>query len=231
MKKVYIIALLIITAIRANSQTDVYSISSGEMVFGWADVESGGQSISNNLRFTAFLHLGQYVHLDFNDAIGFYSGVALRNIGFITEDDALGMEKEKHRSYTLGIPLALKLGSFRNNFYIYGGAEYELLFHYKYKYWEDGKKYKTTEWFSDRTNRFVPSAFVGIQLPKGLNLKFKYYLDDFLNTDFKKGDNPRNDYSRYGKTQMFHVSLCWQFNTKDIKKVWDGEYESMASIK
>nr|WP_321451902.1 hypothetical protein [uncultured Carboxylicivirga sp.] len=231
MKKVYIIALLIIIAIRANSQTDVYSISSGEMVFGWADVESGGQSISNNLRFTAFLHLGQYVHLDFNDAIGFYSGVALRNIGFITEDDALGMEKEKHRSYTLGIPLALKLGSFRNNFYLYGGAEYELLFHYKYKYWEDGKKYKTTEWFSDRTNRFVPSAFVGIQLPKGLNLKFKYYLDDFLNTDFKKGDNPRNDYSRYGKTQMFHVSLCWQFNTKDIKKVWDGEYESMASIK
>lgn len=233
MRKLLFIAAIFLFAANVKSQTGVYSISSGELIFGWADVESDGQNLANNMRFTAFLHLGQYVHFDFSNAIGIYSGVALRNIGFITEDDALDLEKEKHRSYTLGMPVALKLGSFRNNTYIYGGGEYELLFHYKYKYWEDGQKYKTSEWFSNRTNRFVPSLFAGIQLPKGLNLKFKYYLDDFLNTDFKKGDNPRNDYSRFGKTQMFHVSLCWQINTKDIRKVWDWEYESetMARIK
>jgi len=229
MRNLIVFAVLILSVSFTNAQSDVYSVTSGEMIFGWADVDQtpigGGemQGVSAIPRFSVFFHVGQYVHLDLTDAIGLYSGMAVRNIGFITEDDALGLDKEKHRSYTLGIPIALKLGSFRNHFYVFGGAEYEMLFHYKYKYWENGDKYKTSEWFSDRTKRFVPSVFAGVQFPKGLNVKFKYYLDDFLNSDFKKGDDPRNDYSRYGKTQMFHISLCWQFNTKDFKKVFEPE--------
>jgi len=230
MRKFLVLILTLLAFGSAQAQTDIYTVSSGEMIFSWADAEQqipfpGGemQGVSSIPRFSVFLHLGQYVHLDFNDALGIYSGLALRNIGFITEDDALDIEKEKHRSYTLGLPLALKLGSFKNHFYVFGGAEYELLFHYKYKYWIDGDKHKTSEWFSDRTNRFVPSVFAGVQFPRGLNLKFKYYLDDFLNNDFKKGDNPRNDYSRYGKTQMFYISLSWQFDTRDIEKLWGGD--------
>lgn len=231
MRKFLLIALLCSGFGVLKAQTDVYTISSGEMIFGWADVEQipnnseTMESISNNLRFSVFFHVGQYVHLDLSNTVGLYSGLAIRNIGFITEDDALDLnvEKEKHRSYTLGLPLALKLGSFRDHFYLYGGAEYELLFHYKYKYWIDGDKHKTSEWFSDRTNRFVPSVFAGIQFPRGLNVKFKYYLDDFLNSDFKKGDNPLNDYSRYGNTQMFHISVSWQFDTRDIEKLWGGD--------
>ncbi len=231
MRKLFVFCMLIFSLATVNAQRDVYTVTSGEMIFGWADVEQapigGGQleSVSNNLRFTAFFHIGQYVHLDLGNSVGIFSGLAIRNIGFITEDDALdlGVEKEKHRSYTLGLPLALKLGSFKDHFYLYGGGEYELLFHYKYKYWMDGDKHKTSEWFSDRTNLFVPSVFAGIQFPRGLNLKFKYYLDDFLNSDFKKGDNPLNDYSRYGKTQMFHISVSWQFDTRDIEKLWGGE--------
>ncbi|MCT4646797.1 MAG: hypothetical protein N4A74_17540 [Carboxylicivirga sp.] len=231
MRKLLLLFLVMLGGYSAQAQTDVYTISSGEMIFGWADVEQkpvdGGsmENISNNLRFSVFFHVGQYVHLDLSNSLGLYSGLAIRNIGFITEDDALdlGVEKEKHRSYTLGLPLALKLGSFKDHFYLYGGGEYELLFHYKYKYWIDGDKYKTSEWFSDRTNRFVPSVFAGIQFPQGLNVKFKYYLDDFLNNDFKKGNNPLNDYSRYGKTQMFHISVSWQFDTRDIEKLWGGD--------
>ncbi|MCT4586445.1 MAG: hypothetical protein N4A71_01345 [Carboxylicivirga sp.] len=231
MRKLLLLFLVMLGGYSAQAQTDVYTISSGEMIFGWADVEQrpvdGGsmENISNNLRFSVFFHVGQYVHLDLSNSLGLYSGLAIRNIGFITEDDALdlGVEKEKHRSYTLGLPLALKLGSFKDHFYLYGGGEYELLFHYKYKYWIDGDKHKTSEWFSDRTNRFVPSVFAGIQFPQGLNVKFKYYLDDFLNNDFKKGDNPLNDYSRYGKTQMFHISVSWQFDTRDIEKLWGGD--------
>jgi len=231
MRKFLIIVICSIAVTVANAQSDVYTVSSGELIFNWADVEMNDENVSTNMRFTAFLHLGQYVHVDFNDALGLYSGLALRNVGFIAQDDALGIEKEKHRSYTLGVPIALKLGSFRNHFYIFGGAEYELLFHYKYKYWVNGDKYKTSEWFSNRTNRFVPSVFAGVQLPKGMNIKFKYYLDDFLNNSFKKGDDPRNDYSRFGKTQMFYVSLSWQFNTKDFQKIWDWDYESEVAVK
>lgn len=229
MRKILTIVFCLMTVSLMHAQTDIYSVTSGELIFSWADTEmvppgsTEMESVSGNPRFTMFFHAGQYVHMDLTNSIGLYSGLAIRNVGFITEDDALGIEKEKHRSYTLGLPLAIKLGSFKDHFYIYGGAEYEMLFHYKYKYWIDGDKHKTSEWFSNRTNRFVPSVFVGIQFPKGLNVNFKYYLDDFLNNDFKKGDNPRNDYSRYGNTQMFYVSVCWQFNTKDFKKVFEGE--------
>ncbi|MCU4158008.1 hypothetical protein J1N10_18685 [Carboxylicivirga sp. A043] len=231
------LSLLLAVFTQTRAQRSVYTVTSGEMIFGWADVEqevpigSGSfEDVSSNLRFSVFFHVGQYVHLDIGNSVGLFSGLALRNIGFITEDDALdlGVEKEKHRSYTLGIPLALKLGSFRDHFYIFGGGEYELLFHYKYKYWMDGDKHKTSEWFSDRTKRFLPSVFAGVQFPGGLNVKFRYYLDDFLNSDFHKGDNPLNDYSRYGKTQMFHISVCWQFDTRDIEKIWGGEGSSRA---
>ena len=227
MRFIFFLSVLFIM-VQVNGQRKVYSVTSGEMIFGWADVEqtpvgsNSMESVSSNLRFSVFFHLGQYVHLDLNNSVGLYSGLAVRNIGFITEDDALdiGVEKEKHRSYTLGLPLALKLGSFNDHFYLFGGGEYEMLFHYKYKYWINGDKYKTSEWFSNRTNRFVPSVFAGVQFPGGLNIKFKYYLDDFLNSDFKKGDV---DYSKYGKTQMLHISVCWQFDTRDIEKIWGGE--------
>lgn len=220
MKKLLISCMLLFSAFVSNAQSDLYTVTSGEIIFGWADVEQNVngqvQNISNNLRFTIFLHLGQYVHYDFSNTFGLYTGGAIRNVGFITEDGALDLEKEKHRSYSLGVPLAFKLGSFDKHFYVFGGAEYELMFHYKYKWWEGGTKYKTTEWFSNRTNMFMPSVFAGVQFPKGLNVKFRYYLDDFLNSNYKKGSDPRNDYSRYKKTQMFHVSVCWQFRTKDI---------------
>lgn len=228
--RIIVLCFLIVTSsIIVNAQTDVYSVTSGELIFGWADVQQrpldGGdmETVSSNLRFTLFLHLGQYVHADFSNSFGLYSGLAMRNIGFITEDSSMGLEKEKHRSYSLGIPLALKLGAFDKSFYVFGGAEYELLFHYKFKYWQNGDKYKTTEWFSNRTKRFIPSVFAGVQFPHGLNVKFRYYLDDFLNSDFKKGDDPINDYSRFGKTQMFHVSVCWQFRTDKLWKAFEGD--------
>ncbi|TAJ11836.1 hypothetical protein DMA11_15365 [Marinilabiliaceae bacterium JC017] len=217
----------------SKAQMDIYPVTSGELLFQWSDVEQriNGQMepISGNMRFTSFLNIGQYWHMDFTDNVGLYSGLAIRNVGFINEDGFLKEEevydKIKQRSYTLGLPLAIKLGSFSKHFYIFGGAEYELLFHYKEKYWKDGQKYKTTEWFSKKTKRFVPSLFAGIQLPRGLNLKFKYYLDDFLNHDYRKGDI---DYGKYGKTQVFYLSVCWQFNTKEFKRIFEPEFFETA---
>ena len=62
------------------------------------------------------------------------------------------------------------------------GGEAELMFHYKEKQFINGdKQRKSKEWFSDKVNLFNPSVFAGIQLPGGMNVKFKYYLNDFLN--------------------------------------------------
>ena len=91
----------------------------------------------------------------------------------------------------------------RSYYDCFGGAEYEFAFHYKYKWWDNGEKHKVSEWFSNRTNRFLPSVFAGVQFPKGFNIKLKYYLTNLLNPNFQKGDHPRHNYSDYKKSQMF----------------------------
>ena len=230
MKKSVFIVLLIAPIFfvqPANSQ-EVYAMSSWENLFQWADIEGTPQNSTNiteRLRYTLVLNVGQYWHVDFNNSLGLYSGLAIRNVGFIYDTDI--PTKTIRRSYNLGVPLALKLGVFDKHLYIFGGGEYELLFHYKGKRWNsnnrDGTKIKDSEWFSPKTKRFVPSLFGGIQFPRGFNIKYKYYLDHFLNSDYVGNDlndpnNPNVNFGDYTNIQMHYISICWQFRTDQWKK-------------
>ena len=222
MKTIIIAVVLSLFIANVNAQ-NIYPISSGELLFQFGDVELTNSNVTNEpVRFTMFLHLGQYWHFDIGDHIGFYTGTALRNVGFIYDEDI--PQKTVRRSYMVGIPLALKLGSFKNHIYIFGGGEYELLFHYKGKRWysndREGKKIKDREWFSDKTELFVPSFFAGIQFPGGVNLKFKYYLGDFLNLDYVGYDLGNNNvaFSDYTRLNLFYISLSWQFRTDKLKE-------------
>jgi hypothetical protein len=204
----------------------VYPVSSGEIIFSFADVERNGVNVPTNMRFTVFFNYGQYWHFDIGNNVGFYTGGAIRNVGFITDEDNF---KVKRRSYTLGVPLALKLGSFGDNFYIFGGGEYEWLFHYKQKIFQNDNKIKRTEWLSDRTARFLPSLFAGIQFPKGLNIKFKYYLDEFLNRDFTGTDlGEPVDYSEFNQTQIFYVSVSFQLKGKKYREEYKAKSFEVA---
>lgn len=186
-----------------------YFVNSGELIFSWSDVVYADVDIHSNMRFTCWFHLGEYVNFDFGNNFGMYTGISVRNIGFITEENDV---KTKFRSYTLGVPLAFKLGNLEKNTYVFGGAEYEMLFHYKQKTFVGDTKTKYGEWFSDRTNMFLPSVFGGIQFPGGPRVKFQYYFDDFLNHDYFKasasGDPAEDvDFRSFDKTQVFFVSL------------------------
>ncbi len=223
MKKILLVFSSFLLFINTAKSQEVYPISSGEFIFSFADVEQNGQDIPTDMRFSLFFHYGQYWHFDLFNNLGFYTGGAIRNVGFITDEDNY---KVKRRSYTLGVPLAVKLGSFKDGIFLYGGAEYELLFHYKQKIFTDGNKIKSKEWFSDRTNRLVPSVFAGIQFPGGINIQFKYYLDNFLNPDYKGYDNGLPvDYSQYNKMQLYYISVSKQIRTQQIKeKAKENEY-------
>jgi len=244
---VLVIISLMLIKIPAMSQK-TYTVTSGEIIFSqsqasftqeFMDKYNGASLAANNVRFTCFFHFGQYVHYDFTNNIGMFSGLAIRNIGMIT-DETLPQQvasgeaevpyenyKIIRRQYTLGVPLALKIGAFDKHLYFFGGGEYEMAFHFKEKYWtgtsdRSGSKTKDTEWFSNQTPTFLPSVFGGIQFPYGLNLKFKYYLNDFLNSGFKGNGNAMggatfdiSDQSRYQESKMFYVSLCWQFSPGD----------------
>lgn len=198
--------------------------NSGELIFAFSDVERLGLDIPTKMRFTLFFHGGQNFHYDFTNNLGFFSGYGIRNIGIVTDD---GTSVLKRRTYSLGVPLALKLGSFKDHTYLYGGVEYELFFHYKQKLYINGDKFKQSEWFSSRTKRLNPSIFAGIQFPKGINLKFKYFPQNFLNKNFRGYDfGTYVDYSEFNRTQLFYFSLSFNFQKKDFKKLYNPDEEN-----
>ena len=247
MKKICFLFLIIIGAINVQIMAqNIYPVTSGEIIFSqsqssfsqeFMDQYPGANLSANNVRFTVFFHLGQYIHYDFNDKFGLYSGLGIRNVGMITDEtlpqtvgttDSYADHKIIRRQYMLGVPLAFKVGSFKKHFYIFGGGEYELAFVMKEKYWtgsfeRDGAKTKNVKWFSNQTPAFLPSLFAGVQLPRGVNVRFKYYMTDFLNKDYKISSNNNvgssfnvSDLSRYQELQIYYVSVCWQFNTSDL---------------
>lgn len=214
---------LILFSVNISAQIKLYRASGGELIFSGAEISYNDAPVNSKLRFTGFFHAQQMLNLDVGPFLGAYTGIGIRNIGFITEDlyqniGFMGVDdshpdwdkevKIKRRSYTLGVPLALKVGSMDKQIFFYGGAEYEWTFHYKQKLFIDGEKFKFSEWASDRVNPWLLSVFAGIQLPKGMNIQFRYYLDNFLNPGFQGIDFGENvDYSLFDQTGIFYVSL------------------------
>jgi len=232
--KYLLFSLLLLGAVSAAAQdkpdpkVDIYSTNGGELIFSFADVENAGADVTNILRFSAFFHAGQKWHFDFGNNFGMFTGYGIRNVGFITENDDI-MEAEfdeymgegdelkvKRRSYSLGVPLGIKLGNFDRGAYVYGGAELDLMFNYKAKLFVDGdKEEKFNEWFSDRTNLLNPSLFGGVQFPGGVNLQFRYYLLNFLDQDFsQRVDGGLRRPFEAVDSRMFYISIF--FNLKDL---------------
>lgn len=248
--KKYILSLIIIILfIVPVTAQNIYPVTSGEIIFGqntssftpaFGQQYPGAALDASNVRFTIFFHLGQYIHYDLSNKFGLYSGLAVRNVGMITDETlpqtvtltnqtvAYSNYNIVRRQYMLGIPLAFKVGSFKDNFYLFAGGEYELAFVYKEKYWtgtfdRSGAKTKEVTWFGNQTPTFMPSLFGGIQFPGGINVKFTYYMTDFLDNSYKLAQNNQegsifdiSDLSRYESSQVFLVSLCWQFNTASL---------------
>jgi len=213
------IVILILAGFAAGTKAqDVYTITSSELLFQSSTIEKSGEQLNTNLRFTLFFHLGEYVHFDMGNYVGLYTGLGIRNVGFITEENGI---KTKYRSYMLGAPLALKLGSFKDRFYVYGGGEYEWMFAFKQKTFVDEQKIKYNEWFSNRTPSLIPSLFVGIQFPYGLNFKFKYYLNDFLNHEYQ-GSDAYSDYTAFTRTQVWYISMSIQIRNSKRKEFYDS---------
>lgn len=133
-------------------------------------------------RFTAFFHIGAHLNYDFSKNVGIFTGINIKNIGFIEKEGDL---TTKRRTYTAGIPLGLKLGNVRNGHYLMLGGGVDFPFNYKEKaFVKRSDKDKFNEWFSERTPAVLPYAFVGFHLHPGMSVKFQYYPTNFLNEDF-----------------------------------------------
>lgn len=216
----FIIALLIATA--ADAQRS-YITTDGELIFSFADVSRGGVNIDTDLRFTSWYHAGTYYNHDITGGLGFFYGLAIRNVGFITHDEVVGgamYSTVKRRAYTLGLPVGVKLGSLNRDMFLFGGAEYEWPFHYKEKRFVDRERvYREKDWFSHQTNRLIPSIYAGINFPTQTAVTFKFYLKDFLNSSYREPVTGIMPYSGM-RTQIFYISLSKRFKYKRIRDIF-----------
>lgn len=205
-------SLLLFFAISRFSfaQYDEPYVTSGlEIIFS-----KGGTSNDGNIRFAPVLNLQTNLNYDLNKNLGVYTGLAVRNVGFIYDGGIAGNNPDpniyyKFRSYNLGLPVGIKIGNMEKAF-IYGGYEIELPFNYKEKtFINEVKEDKFAVWFSNRTNTFHHSFFVGLQFFSGMNLKFKYYMNDFHNRDFEALDVNGNTVKPYEnlKSNIWTISL------------------------
>ena len=192
-----------------ENKSKAYVTTGGELIFSFANVEQNGNSENSTMRFSPVINLQVMVNKDVSKNFGLFTGLALRNVGYITNDytdrsDSLNYKK-KFRSYNLGIPVGFKVGNLERTFF-YAGYEIELAMAYKEKTYVDGDKTsKITGWFSDRQELFQHGFLVGVQFPYGTNIKFKYYMSEFHNQDYANNAGIKP----YGglKTNIFYISL------------------------
>jgi hypothetical protein len=215
LRQISFLGLSLLIASAALAQKSYFS-SESELIFSFAKYSDSGDYKNTPPRFTAFLHFSERYHYDFGKNMGMFTGISLRNTGFTVEvNDTL---KRKHRVYTLGVPLAIKLGNMGAKKFIYIGAEIELPFNYKEKTFIHGKKkldLRFNEWFSSRTQSILPSVFFGMQGRHGLNLLARYYTGYFFNQSFQEsGVKPYRNI----KAQMFSFSVLFSVPDMDEYK-------------
>jgi len=201
-----------------ESPSKAYVTSGGELIFSLASIEQNGSNENSTLRFSPVVNLQVMLNKDLGKSFGLFTGLALRNVGYIMNDyiDTNNLRyKKKFRSYNIGIPVGFKVGNLDKTF-LYAGYEIEFPITYKEKTYEGGDKIdKITGWFSNRQELFQHGFLVGIQFPYAANLKFKYYLSEFHNRDYinNAGVKP------YGalKSNIYYFSLCFfLFRNLDI---------------
>ncbi|UXX78228.1 hypothetical protein N7E81_12760 [Reichenbachiella carrageenanivorans] len=153
---------------------ETYVTTGGEWIFSF-----GGSGDDGAVRFSPVVNFQINVNKDVSDKFGFYSGLAIRNVGFIWDDPDSAQIRKKFRTYNLGIPVGLKFGDM-NGMMLFGGYELEIPFNYKEKTFVNEKKEdKFNVYFSGRVPPVYHALFAGVQFYSGISLKFKYYLTNF----------------------------------------------------
>jgi len=218
-----IVTVFISVLLSAQAEEGWYISGESEMIFSFADIEAPNELDAETvLRWSPVFNFAGHLNKDISDNLGFNIGLAIRNVGFISDfdfEDPTGdfnpdnINKMKFRTYNAGIPVGLKLGKLSQEkpFFLFAGYEIEFPLHYKQKEFDGGEKVnKRTAWFSDRVNPVQQAVWGGIQFPQGFALKFKYYLDNFFNEDFDnfKSDEIITDYELFN-ANVFYFSLEW----------------------
>lgn len=216
MKRITII-LLFLVALNATAQDEnekKYFSFSTEMIFSWATIDNQGNSSGNIMRWAPVFNPQAMFNYDVSKAFGLFTGMAVRNVGFIYEDPYdIDNAKYKYRTYNFGIPIGVKIGKM-NKVFFFAGYEIEFPFVYKEKkFVNESRENKDVIWFSDKVETFQQSVMVGVQLPYGATLKFKYYLTNFHNRNYVAMVDGMETKPYDFDANVFYVSIAWNVFT------------------
>lgn len=229
MKFITLLIILIASFTVVNAQKGFFT-SESEFIFGFSNatynnyegVPNKSKSVSGPMRFTLWFHSTIVYNYHFSKHFGFYAGLGIKNIGFITNEKSSYSTvtedvKWKRRVYTLGSPVALKLGKVDKGSYLILGGEYQWLFHYKEKEFVNGEKRKYKEWMSDRVNQFIPTVIVGYGYKDKIAITFNYALDNMMNPNYSYVSGTTTIYPyKDMESVLFYISLISRERFKNI---------------
>ena len=202
-KKFTLIIILLVFSSQLKAQSDWYTTQGGETIFSLMNFNDNFND-ATVLRFSPVFNWQSLLNKDISKSFGIFTGIAFRNVGFIADDPDSAAIRKKFRTYNVAVPVGFKFGNLDRAF-IYAGFDAEYAFNYKEKTFVNGdKEDKDVYWFSNRIQQFQPSVFMGFQLLRGTNIKFKYYLNNFFNPD--RTDVYQSDYERFDGN-IFYFSL------------------------
>src|SRR6186997_2429640 len=167
---IYSILLMLLPGIILAQDDKIYTTSSGELIFSFASVDYPGTEEGSIMRFSPVINIQNWLNYDKSEKLGFFTGLSVRNVGFIYDVDET--TRKKYRTYNIGIPLGIKIGNLSEKF-LFFGYELEIPVNYKEKtFINEEKDDKKNIWFSGRVPIFNHSLMAGAQLPYGATLKF-----------------------------------------------------------
>lgn len=102
----FVFALLAGISAIAQDAKKVYNTTSGELIFSFANINYNGNETSSVMRFSPVVNIQNMVNIDKTENFGLFTGLALRNVGFIYDVPGTNT-RMKYRTYNIGIPVGI----------------------------------------------------------------------------------------------------------------------------
>lgn len=189
--RVIIVGLVLTTQTATYAQETVkssYFSGGSEIAFTTPLLDVNGSDKGAVVRFAPVVNVQRYLNKDMSDKFGLFFGLSVGNVGFIY-DVPESDYRYKYRTYNLGLPVGIKLGTMNGGLF-FAGYSFEWPFNYKEKeFLNEEKEDKTVVWVSDRNETIQQAVMAGFQLGNGSCIKVKYYFTNFHNEDFSETRN------------------------------------------
>lgn len=217
MKKIIVLLLcLFCIQISSFSQSKLYGVFENKALFQIGLVEdSEGKSISGPVRFAPVANYTIQAHKDISNKFGLYTGIGMKNVGFISKyDDTLYSEmRVKSRAYSVSVPLGIKFGNMREERYFYVAGEFLAQIDYKEKVFIGDNKSKRKN--ASDISKINYSGIVGFNM-KNFTIGMEYTFGDFYGSNYHlvpdKTSNPTYSYNTPTKSNILTFFIGFRTN-------------------